>query len=82
MGGCSLRHSVCGGKLETICCASLGGRQVEWGCDTEGKEEKGETEDELVGQHHRLDGHEFEQTPGDSKGQGNLVCCSSWGHKE
>jgi len=52
MGGCSLRHSVCGGKLETICCASLGGRQVEWGCYTEGKEEKGETEDELVGRHH------------------------------
>jgi len=72
---------VCGGKLETICCASLGGRQVEWGCDTEGKEEKGETEDELVGQHHRLDGHEFEQTPGDSEGQGSLACCSPWGHK-
>ena len=36
------------------------------------------TEDEMVGWHHQLNGHEFEQTPGDSEGQGNLVCCSSW----
>ena len=34
------------------------------------------TEDEMVGWHHRLNGHEFEQTPGDSEGQGSLVCCS------
>ena len=40
------------------------------------------TEDEIVGWHHRLDGHEFEQTPGDSEGQGSLVCCSPRGHKE
>ena len=40
------------------------------------------TEDEMVGWHHRLNGHEFEQTPGDSEGQENLVCCSSRGHKE
>ena len=40
------------------------------------------TEDELVGWHHRLSGHEFEQTPGDSQGQGSLACCSSWHHKE
>ena len=40
------------------------------------------TEDEMVGWHHRLNGHEFEQTPGDSEGQGSLVCCSPWGHKE
>ena len=40
------------------------------------------TEDEIVGWHHRLDGHEFEQAPGDGDGQGSLVCCSSWGHKE
>ena len=31
---------------------------------------------------HQLNGHEFEQIPGDSEGQGSLVCCSSWGHKE
>ena len=40
------------------------------------------TEDEMVGWHHRLNGHEFEQTAGDSEGQGSLVCCSPWGHKE
>ena len=40
------------------------------------------TEDEMVGWHHRLDGHEYEQTPGDSEGQGSLACCSSRGHKE
>ena len=36
----------------------------------------------MVGWHHRLNGHEFEQTPGDSEGQGGLACCSPWGHKE
>ena len=40
------------------------------------------TEDEMVGWHHRLDGHEFEQTPVDSEEQGGLVFCSPWGHKE
>ena len=40
------------------------------------------TEDEMVGQHHRLDGHEFEQAPGAGDGQGSLACCSPWGHKE
>ena len=39
-------------------------------------------EDEMVGWHHRLHGHEFEQAPGVGNGQGCLVCCSSWGHKE
>ena len=42
-----------------------------------GQEEKGVIEDKMVGWHHRLNGHEFEQTPGDSEGQGSLVCCSS-----
>ena len=36
----------------------------------------------MVGWHHRLSGHEFEQTPRDGEGQGSLVCCSPWGHKE
>ena len=40
------------------------------------------TEDEMVGWHHQLDGHEFEQTPGVSDGQGGLMCCSPWGRKE
>ena len=42
----------------------------------------GKTEGEMVGWHHRLNGREFEQTPGDSEGQGSLVCCSVWGCKE
>ena len=42
-------------------------------------EEKGAT-DEMVGWHHWLNGQEFEQTPGDSEGQGSLACCSPWGH--
>ena len=40
------------------------------------------TEDEMVGWHHLLDGHEFEEAPGVDDGQGGLVCCNSWGHKE
>ena len=47
-----------------------------------GQEEKGTTEDETAGWHHRLNGHEFEWTPGVSDGQGGLACCNSWGHKE
>ena len=43
-----------------------------------GQEEKGTTEDEMVGWRHWLNGHEVEQTPGDSEGQGSLACCSSW----
>ena len=39
------------------------------------------TEDEVVGCHHCFNGHEFEQTPGDSERQESLVCCSSWGHR-
>ena len=46
------------------------------------QEEKGTTEDEMVGWHHGLNGHEFEQTLGDGEGQGSLVCFSRWGHKE
>ena len=44
-----------------------------------GQEEKGATEDEMVGWHHWLNGHEFEQTLGDREGQGSLECCSPWG---
>ena len=43
--------------------------------------EKGATEDEMVGWHNLLNGHEFEQTPGNRE-QISLVCCSPWGHKE
>ena len=40
------------------------------------------TEDEVVGWHHRLNGHEFEQAPGDGEGKGSLGCRSLWSHKE
>ena len=45
-------------------------------------EEKGATEYEMAGWHHRLNGHEFEQTPGVGDGQGGLACCSPWGRKD
>ena len=44
--------------------------------------EKGMREDEVVGWHHRFDGHESEQALGAGDGQGGLACCSPWGHKE
>ena len=46
------------------------------------QEEKGTTEDEMVGWHHWFNGHEFEQTLGDSEGQGSLAGCSPWGRKQ
>ena len=46
------------------------------------QKEKGMTEDEMVGWHHRLNGHEFEQVPGVGDRQWSLACCSPWGHKE
>ena len=46
------------------------------------QEEKGETEGEMIGWHHRLDGYEFEQALGVGDGQGGLACSSPWGHKE
>ena len=46
------------------------------------QEEKGMTEDEMVRWHHQLNGYEFGWTPGVGDGQGGLVCCNSWGHKE
>ena len=47
-----------------------------------GKIEGGRRRMRMVGWHHQLNGHEFEQTPGDSERQGSLACCSSWGHNE
>ena len=40
------------------------------------------TEDDMIGWHHQLNGHEFEQAPGDGEGQGSLAYCSSWGRKD
>ena len=45
------------------------------------QEDKGMTGDEMVGWHHQLNGHEFEEAPGDGEGQGSLACCSPWVHK-
>ena len=45
------------------------------------QEQKGMTEDEMVGWHRQLNGHEFEQALGDGEGQGSLPCCSPWGHR-
>ena len=48
----------------------------------EGRRRRGMTEDEMVGWHHRLNGHDFEQVLGAGDGQGSLACCSPWGCKE
>ena len=58
----------------------LTGKDPDAGKDWE-QEEKGMTEDEMVGWHHRLDGHGFGWTPGVGDGQGGLACWGSWGHK-
>ena len=59
----------------------LNGKDPDAGKDWR-QEEKGTTEDEMVGWHHRLNEHGFGWTPGVGDGQGGLTCCSSWGHKE
>ena len=59
----------------------LTGKDPDAGKDWRQKE-KGMTEDEMVGWHHQLSGHEFEQSLGESGGQRNPACCSPWGHKE
>ena len=46
------------------------------------RQEKGTTKDEIVGWHHQVNGHEFEQAPRDSEGQGSLTCCIPQGHNE
>ena len=71
------------GKLGLILMegAMLTGKHRDAGVDWR-QEEKGTTEDEMVGWHHQLDGHEFEQALGVGDGQGSLECCSPWGHKE
>ena len=72
-------------KLQILCLpdakCQLIGKDRDAGKDWR-QEEKEATEDEMVGWHHWLNGHEFEQNPGDGEGQGGLVSCSPWGHKE
>ena len=57
------------------------GKDLDAGKDWEQKG-KGAIEDKMVGCHHQLNGHEFEQTAGNSEGQASLTCCSPWAHKE
>ena len=59
----------------------LTGKDLDAGKDWR-QAEKGMTEDEMIGSHHQLDRHEFEQALGVGEGQGNLVCCGPWGGKE
>ena len=60
--------------------SQLTGKDPDAGKDC-GKEDKGGTEDEMVGWHHQLNRHEFEQTPGHGEGQESLACCRPWGCK-
>ena len=57
------------------------GKDLDAGRDW-GQEEKGTTGDEMAGWHHRLNGHEFEQIPGESEGQKSLACCGPYDGKE
>jgi len=81
--GCSLERLMLKLKLQYFC--HLMPRADTWKDPDAGKdwgqEEKGMTEDEIVGWHHRLNGHEFEQTLGVGDIQGGLACCSPWGWK-
>ena len=75
------------GEAETPILWPLDGKSRLTGKDPDarknrGQKEEGTTEDEMVGWHHQLNGHEFEWTPGVGDGQGGLVCCSPWGRKE
>ena len=72
-----LMLSICLESLPHFCLAE----SPDAGKDSR-EEEKGTTEDEMVGWYHQLNRHEFEQTPGNGEGQGSPACCSSWGHKE
>ena len=82
--GCSLEGTMLKLKLQYfghLMKSWLIGKDPNAGRDW-GQEEKRTTEDEMAGWHHRLDGHEFEWTPGVGDGQRGLACCSSWGRKE
>ena len=82
--GCSLEGLMLKLKLQYLgphAKSWLIGKDPDSGRDWR-QEEKGTTEDEMVGWHHRLNGHEFEPTPGVGEGQGSLACCSPWVRKE
>ena len=64
---------------------SVCSKVVQFNCENLGcleKEENRKREDKMVGWHHRLNGHEFEEAPGVGDGQGNLVCCNPWGYRD
>ena len=69
-------------RLLATTCKELTHWKRLWCWEGFGAEEKGTTEDEIAGCHHRLNGREFEWTPGVGDGQGGLACCDSWGCKE
>ena len=82
--GCSLKglmlklkHQYFGHRMRRVDSLEKTDAGRDWG-----QEEKGTTEDEMAGWHHRLDGHEFEWTSGLGDGQGGLASCNSWGRKE
>ena len=83
--GCSLEGMMLKLKLQYFVLPHvkswLIGKDSDAGRDW-GQEEKGMSEDKMAGWHHRLDGHEFEWTPGFGDRQGGLACCDSWGCKE
>ena len=81
--GCSLEGLMLKLKLQYFgqLKSRLIGKDSDAGRDW-GQEEKGMTEDEMAGWHHRLNAYESEQAPGVGDGQGSLACCSPWGHKE
>ena len=61
-------------RFSSLCVKGLGNLRT--------STEKGAAEDEIAGWHHQLNGHEFEQTLGNSRGQRSLTCCSPWGRQE
>ena len=77
----SMDRGACQAIVQGVKKTWLIGKDSDAGRDW-GQEEKGSTEDEMAGWHHRLNGHEFEWTPGVGDGQGGLACCDSWGRKE
>ena len=82
--GCSLEGLVLKLKLQYFghLMQRVDSLEKTWCWEGLGQEEKGTTEDETAGWHHRLDGHEFEWTPRVGDGQGGLACCNSWDRKE
>jgi len=82
--GCSLEGMMLSWNSSTLAtsCKELTHWKRLWCWEGLRQEEKGTTEDEMAGWHYRLDGHEFEWTPGVGDGQGGLTCCDSWGRKE